>query len=353
MIYSGEEQNLIVLAAMTDMTYGEKAAALSSLQNSVPDFEACKNSLIKRRDIGVYNKVRENFFNSAFRDKLFAGLENRGVKCVTYFSADYPELLKHIPSPPIALFLKGKTELLNSDCFTIVGSRRTPTGMLAQCKRFAKELSERFTVTSGEATGADSAALAGADFKAISVLPYGFDHIKGGAGGPIKRVEREGLIISEYFPTTPSSRYFFHPRNRILAGLSKGVLVVSAGNRSGALITANYALDFGREVFAFPYSIGIEQGVGCNNLIKEGANICQNPLDIFSAFGLDLKPSLKVQLTFEEQKVLNALKEQGEGMITTLSQKLDVPPHKLIATLSMLEIKGLIVRLGGNRYSII
>ena len=353
MNYTSAEQNLIVLSAIAEMTYNEKYAALSALMDSTPDFESCKNSLIKRCSSGVYNKVRETYSDPAFRTRVFEELDKRGIVCSTYFSDDYPELLRQIPTPPLVLFLKGRRELLKGDCFTIVGSRHSQMTALAQCRYFSSELSKYFTIVSGYATGGDSAALSGAECRAISVIASGFDHFKCGADSPVKRVESEGLLISEYFPTLPPQDYMFHVRNRILAGLSRGTLVVSAAEKSGTLITANYAADYGREVFAFPYSVGVVSGVGCNNLIKEGANLCQNPLDILSVFGLDLKPQPEVQLSADEKRVLEILKEQGEGFLPALSQKLGMPSFKLIPVLSLLEIKGLIVRLGGNRYGVV
>lgn len=353
MTYTEDEQNLIVLSAIAEMNYNERYASLSALMSCTPDFTACKNLLIKRGGIGVYNKVREKFYDTAFRKKVFDGLETRSVECVTYFSSDYPELLKHIPTPPIVLYLKGKRELLKSRCFSVVGSRRTTPNALVQCKRFAKELSEHFTIVSGSAHGADSAALEGADGKAVSVVAFGFDHLKPSSSPQLQAVAQSGLFLSEYYPSTAPQSFLFRFRNRIIAGLSAGTLVVSAGESSGALITANYAADFGREVFAFPYSIGINSGEGCNNLIKQGANLCQNPLDILSAFGLDLKPSFVVTLSDEEKEAYAMIKEMGEIFLPILSQNMGVPSYKLIPILSSLEIKGLICRLGGNRYSII
>lgn len=352
MIYSAEEQNLIVLSAITEMNYSERYNSLSALMSTTPDFDECKNLLIKRGGIGVYNKVRDNFYDPVFRSNVFAELEKRGMECVTYFSPDYPELLKHIPTPPIVLFLKGKRELLKSRCFSIVGSRRTTPNSLLQCKNFAKELSEHFTIVSGSAQGADSAALEGAEGRAISVVAFGFDYLELSTS-PLRSVAQNGLFVSEYFPAVAPQTFLFHARNRIIAGLSAGTLVVSAGEKSGALITANYAADFGREVFAFPYNIGVSSGAGCNNLIKQGANLCCNPLDIFDVFGLDLKPSFVVALSEEEQKAYAIIKEYGEIFAPTLAQSLGVPPFKLTPILSSLEIKGLICRLGGNRYSII
>lgn len=352
MIYTEEEQNLIVLAAIVEMTYNERYASLSALMSATPDFDECKNSMIKRCGIGVYNRVRDSFYDRTFRNNVFAELDKRGMECITYFSPDYPELLKHIPTPPIALFLKGNRQLLKPRCFSIVGSRRTTPNSLVQCKNFAKELSEHFTIVSGSAQGADSAALEGAEGRAISVVASGLDYLELSTS-QLKKVAQNGLFISEYFPTVAPQTFLFHARNRIIAGLSVGTLVVSAGEKSGALITANYAADFGREVFAFPYNIGVSSGAGCNNLIKQGANLCCNPLDIFDVFGLDLKPSLVVTLSEDEQKAFAAIKEYGEIFAPTLAQSLGVPPFKLTPILSSLEIKGLICRIGGNRYSII
>ena len=353
MTYTEDEQSLILLSSIAEINYNERYASLSALMSATPDFEACKNLLIKRCGIGVYNKVREKFYDPAFRQKVFDGLKSRGVECVTYVSDDYPEQLKHIPTPPIVLFILGRRELLKSRCFSIVGSRRTTPNVLAQCKRFAKELSEYFLIVSGSAHGADVAALDGADGRAISVIAFGFDYLKCQSSPQLKKVEQNGLFISEYYPAVAPHNFLFRYRNRIIAGLSQGTLVVSAGDKSGALITANFATDFGREVFAFPYNIGVDSGAGCNNLIKQGANLCQNPLDILSAFGLDLKPSFIVTLSDDEKKAYSIIKETGEIFLPALSQNFGVPPYKLIPVLSSLEIKGLICRLGGNRYSII
>ena len=352
MTYTVEEQNLIILSAIAEMNYNERYTSLSALMSATPDFGACKNLLIKRCGIGVYNKVRDSFYDPVFRSGVFAELGKRGVECVTYISPDYPELLKHIPTPPITLFLKGDRKLLKNRCFSIVGSRRTTPSSLLQCKKFAKELSEYFTVVSGAAQGADSVALEGASGRAISVIAFGFDYLEQIAAR-LKCVEQNGLFISEYYPTVAPQTFLYHARNRIIAGLSAATLVVSAGEKSGALITANYAADFGREVFAFPYSIGVSSGAGCNNLIKQGANLCQNPLDILNAFGLDLKSSFIVTLSEDEKRVYAAIKEYGEIFTPTLAQNVGVPSFKLIPVLSSLEIKGLICRLGGNRYSII
>lgn len=352
MTYTEDEKNLIVLSAITELTYNERYDALSALMSASPDFEVCKKSLIKRCGIGIYNRVKDLFFDQAFRNNILAELDKRGVECVAYCSPDYPQSLMHIPTPPIVLFLKGKKALLNTRCLSIVGSRRSTPNALTHCKKFAKELSEYFTIVSGSAQGGDMAALEGTAGRAISVLAFGFDYLET-ADLTLQSVAKNGLFVSEYYPTVAPQTFLFHARNRIIAGLSVGTLVVSAAEKSGTLITANCATDFGREVFAFPYNVGVGSGEGCNNLIKQGANLCSNPLDILNVFSLDLKPPVEATLVGDEKNVYASIKEQGEIFLTALSQSLGIPSFKLIPVLSSLEIKGLICRLGGNRYGII
>ena len=204
------------------------------------------------------------------------------------------------------------------------------------------------------ADGADSAAIEGAleSGKIISVLAYGFDYCYPAFNDRlIKSVEERGLLITEHTPQIAPKAYLFPIRNRIIAGLSDGTLVVSAGEKSGALITAEYALEYGRHLFAFPYNIGTASGAGCNSLIKKGGMLAENILDIFSAFGLDFKEPVKQPLTEEEQKLFNLIAEAGEIFLPKAAEKLGKMPFQLIPLLTALEVKGVVVRLGGNRYS--
>lgn len=354
MKYTEEEQNLIILSSFSEIPHAARQSVLSALKSFAPDSAENNSYPIKSGADGVYNKVRANFYNAEYRQKVFEELEKRQVECVTLASEDYPELLKHIPDPPLTLFVKGRRELLRNRLFSIVGSRTTTVPALEQCKRFSKELSEQFTIVSGSAYGADSAALESANGRVISVLAFGFDSVgKVSNSQLIQKIAGAGLIISEYFPTVKPRTFYFPVRNRIIAGISKGTLIVSAGEKSGALITANCAAEYNREVFVFPYNIGVSSGEGCNALIKKGAALVQNPLDILLAFGLDLKPRTEKILSPQEQKVYSLIKDEGEVFVPVLAEKLGVQTFNLIPVLSLLEIKGLIVRLGGNRYSVI
>lgn len=355
MKYNDIERDLITLSS-TQLGYKEKCVLLDGLKKECVDFEKYGKNLIKSRSSGVYNKVYTQFFDEGYRNNLFHSLDEKGITCVTYFSKDYPELLKKIASPPLVLYCRGRIELLNSDCFAVVGSRKTPSNILAECKRTASELAEKFTIVSGIADGADSYAIEGAlqGGTAIVVLAYGHNFVYPTSSERLlKKVEEQGLVISEYPPDTEPRSFYFPVRNRIIAGLAQGVLVVSAAKKSGALITANYAVEYGRNVFAYPYSLGVSSGVGCNELIKKGCTLACDSLDIFTVFGLNFNKREQIPLTKEESEILEILSESGEAFAPHIAEKLNKQPFEIIPQLSSLEIKGKIIRLGGNRYSIL
>ena len=353
-MYTQDEINLITFSSFDSLSYNIKYALLSKLSSSEPDFVKYENILIKTLTDGVYNKVKAKFYDPDYRKALLDGLEKRGIKCVTYFSEGYPESLKNISDPPVNLFCKGDISLLKSRCFSIVGSRRSTPKCIADTKKLSGEIAQQFTVVSGMAEGADTAAVEGAieNGKVISVLAYGFDYTYPAVNANlIKSVAEKGLLVSEHPPKIKPQGYMFPFRNRIIAGLSQGTLMVSAGIKSGALITANYAADYGRDVFVFPYYPGTTSGAGCNYLLKNGAIPAENILDIFKEFGLDFNKPKAATLTEDESQVLSAVKDSGEALLAQIADKLNKPAYKLIPIIASLEIKGLVVNLGGNRYS--
>ncbi len=353
-MYSKQEQDLITLCSLEELTYKLRYMLLSGLQSKTPDFIKYGQFLVKSLSSGVYNKVKGKFFSTEYRKSVFEELEAKNVKCVTLFSENYPELLKNTPFPPLVLYCKGDVSLLSSRCFSVVGSRRTPPDTVAACKKICGELTQQFTVVTGIADGADSAAVAGVlkSGKIISVLAHGSDYCYPSFNRKLlSEVEKRGLVISEFPPNTPPKQYMFPVRNRIIAGLSEGTLVVSAGKKSGALITAEYAFEYGRIVFAFPYGLGAKAGEGCNGLLKKGGILTENILDIFSVFGLDFKILEKLALPEDEAKLLDLIKSAGSAFVPDVAAQLGKQPFQLIPLLSSLEIKGLVVRLGGNRYS--
>lgn len=352
-MYTNEEINLIILSSFSEISY-----AFKKILSEQPDLKNYENFLIKTLSGGVYNKVNSLFHDEGYRGGILESLEKKGIKCVTIYSDGYPETLKNISAPPVVLYCKGDVSLLETDCFSIVGSRRTSQKSLADCKKMAGEISSRFTVVSGFADGADSAALEGAlaaGGKVISVFANGLDYIYPAINRPLAdKVEKCGLIITEYPPEVGPKPYHFPVRNRIIAGLSKGTLVVSADKTSGALITADYAADYGRDVFAFPYSIGAFSGAGCNALIKKGAFLAENILDIFRVYSLDFNtPAQTDPLSEDENAVYVAVKSLGDAFLPEVAETLGKPLYEVRSIICALEIKKKVAALGGNRYSAI
>lgn len=350
-----EEQALIWLCGCTPFDYRERAQLLRAAKSPkalFEDFEKFSSALIKKGESGVYNIQRG--FREAELARLLADMEKRGRFAVTVCDADYPESLKAIPDPPFVLFGEGRRELIKGRKFCIVGSRITPAWAEKTGKQIAEELSKHFVIVSGLAEGGDSAAIAGAigSGNLICVLPTGLDNCYPASHAALKeRVKRSGLILSEYPMQESVKKYSFHARNRILAGLAEGVLVLSAGVKSGTLITANAALDYGREVFALPHNVGVAQGAGCNALIKKGAGLVTSAEDIFWGFGIESAPREQMILPPEEEKMLAALREYGEMHVAELAEKAGMKIYEAAAVLSALELKNLAVKSGGNKYA--
>lgn len=204
---------------------------------------------------------------------------------ITILDDDYPELLKSIDSAPVVLYAIGQREALGYLHFAIVGSRNPTTGGKRLAEEFATELSQSgLTVCSGLALGIDYHSHIGAlraDCSTVAVLGNGLASIYPARHKKIaSRIIEDGLLISEYPPNTKPSPGNFPQRNRIISGMSTGVLVVEAAKKSGSLITANYALEQGRDVFAIPGSIHNPLARGTHNLIKQGAKLVETANDI-------------------------------------------------------------------------
>lgn len=356
MNYTDKERDLIVADSIKELSYKQKKLLLASLSKTNKDPSKYAAALIKIVGEGVYNKVKSKFYDGNYRNKVFEILDKKRLKCVTYKSESYPKELKEIPTPPLVLYARGNLDLLKSVKFGVVGSRKTTPAAYEECRKISKALSEKVTVVTGVADGADSAAALGAlqSGNVICVLPDGHDGGSAANRKIIKEVERVGLTLSEFPPLTQAKRFTFFLRNRIIAGLCKGVLVVSAAQRSGALNTAAYAADYSRDVFALPYSIGIPSGEGCNNLIKKGAYLCDCAEDILSSLGFECGENTEtISLDGDEEAILRLLREEGELHAEKIAAAIGKKPFEVSALCASLEIKGLLVKTGGNKYSAI
>ena len=212
-------------------------------------------------------------------------------------SNEYPKKLKNIYDSPLKLYILGNKDLLNQKGIAIVGSRKATQYGKKIAFKFAKELAEKgINIISGLAIGIDSYAHLGAiqaytelNFskkigKTIAVMGSGFNNIYPKENIELARkiIKSGGCIITEYSAETKPEKMNFPRRNRIISGLANGVLVVEAGKTSGALITAEFALEQGKEVFVIPGDITKEQSKGCNELIKDGAFLITNVQEIFN-----------------------------------------------------------------------
>ena len=284
------------------------------------------------------------------------------IKTITFRNKDYPKLLKEVKDPPKVLYHRGEI-LPNENCFAIVGTRRCSSYGKEIALEIAGDLAEAgLTIVSGLAPGIDSfshqAALERGK-RTIAVLGTGIDeksiYPQENLKLAEKIVESGGCLISEYPSGTHGSKFTFPQRNRIISGISLGVLVVEAKQKSGALITANWAKSQGRKVFAVPGPIHFLNSKGCHYLIKRGAKLIENANDILKELNLECS-NLKFEQTVagetpEENLILEVLKE-GALDIDKIIEKTKLPAATIASTLAILEIKGKVKNLGGNIYAI-
>ncbi|MBU0476565.1 DNA-processing protein DprA [Patescibacteria group bacterium] len=283
------------------------------------------------------------------------------IKTIKIEDKDYPKLLKEISGPPKVLYAKGET-LNEENSFAIVGTRMCSSYGKQAALEIAGELAEAgLTIVSGLAPGIDTfthRAVVERGKRTIAVLGTGIDeksiYPKENIELARKIIETGGCLISEYPPGTPGSKFTFPRRNRIISGLSLGVLVIEAKQRSGALITANWAKQQNRLIFAIPGSIYSSNSQGPHILIKQGAKLVERANDILKELNLPQK-STRTVLTKGENKeenlILNALKEQAL-YIDKIIEKTKLSASAVASTLAILEIKSKVRNLGGNIYAI-
>ena len=292
-------------------------------------------------------------------EKLWAKIEAQGIKILTWEDEAYPQRLKEIEQPPPVLYLRG--EYLPDDLFAvaIVGTRR----VTAYGRQITEELSSflaanGITVISGLARGVDSIAhqtALRAGGRTIGVLGSGVDKIY----PPEHRALAEqmvdcGAIISDYAPGTPPDASNFPPRNRIISGLSLAVVVVEAGETSGALITAEFAAEQGREIFAVPGSILAPQSKGTNKLIQNGALPLLSVDDLMQALDLtrvgEHKAARKIIPTDETEARLLSVLGAEPLHVDEIRNQTELPIERVSAALALMELKGMVRQVGGMNY---
>lgn len=307
------------------------------------------------RECTIFNEeLLGNFItykNENILEKNLNILDKKNISYLTIADHEYPTILKHIHLPPPVLYYKGNIRKeLFSQCISIVGSRKASYYGLKMSEKMAFELGEaQITIVSGLARGVDTMAHVGAikaNAKTIAVLGCGIDVIYPKENKQLYHdITRSGLIISEFPPGTPPYAYNFPQRNRIISGLSMGTVIIEASTKSGSLITAKYALEQGREVYALPGNINNSNSMGTNSLIREGAKIVLETKDIlddiFPMFSSHEKSSAQESeeiLTKEEQRILELIK-LGFTDADKIYQKCDYNISTINAILTKLELK--------------
>lgn len=294
-------------------------------------------------------------------DREIQKLSRGNIWTITDDEDAFPPLLKEIAYPPLILYGRGdKNMLAPAHPVAVVGTRRpTPYGLEATESIVEKLVSAGVSIISGLATGIDakahSAALT-ARGMTIAVLGCGVDQATifppENRGLAQRIADSGGAVISEYAPGTPAVKEHFPMRNRIIAGLAQGTLVVEAREQSGALITARLALEENREVFAIPGSIFSSTSTGTNKLIQQGAKAVRNAYDILEELGIDAEKAMRehtVQsLTREEAALLMFLAEPVG--VDTIRMQSGLPIAVIMASLSLLELKGIVRNLGGDTF---
>lgn len=331
--------------------YGSMAAAWSA------DPETLRRLGLDQRAIVALQEARETID----LDVQVSQAEAAGVTVLTWESPGYPSYLREVPSSPPLLFVRGELSQADRWAVAVVGTRR----LTAYGRQVTKELvvalaHNGVTVVSGLARGIDGIAhkaALDAGGRTIAVLGCGVDVVYPPENRQLAEEilsEKRGALVSEYpMGTQPEGRNF-PPRNRIISGLSLGVIIVEAGDRSGALITASFALEQDREVFAVPGNINSPASIGPNRLIQQGAKLVTCVEDVLEELNLTMvDEQVAVQLALPESAEEVALLEQLTAQpthIDELSRTSGLAPALVSSTLTLMELKGIVQQVGGMNY---
>ncbi len=345
------------------MVKGIGAVRLRQLLDFFGSLEIAWNSPIEGLlAAGLPVKVVDNLQqvrNQVDLNLIMSKIKNKGIKILTWDDADYPRRLKEINQPPPVLFVSGSINVEDDWAVAVVGTRRvTPYGRQV-ASEIARYLAQNgVTVVSGLARGVDaiahqSALQAGG--RTIAVLGNGVDIVYPPEHTRLaQEIKHQGALVSDYAVGTPPDGVNFPPRNRIISGLSLATVVVEAGETSGALITAEFAVEQGRDVFAVPGSILTPQSEGTNKLIEQGARPLLKMSEILDVLKLEQIPEKQQArksnpLNPVEKRVLDNLSHEPLHVdeICALS---GLPIHEVSATLTMMELKGLVSQVGGMHY---
>jgi DNA processing protein len=287
-------------------------------------------------------------------------MEKTGIACVCSCDQSYPEMLREVEDAPVVLYVKGDMQPQDRFSIAMVGSRKVTHYGASVAETISEKLALMgFTIVSGMARGIDSIAHQAAlkaGGRTIAVLGSGLDVPYPPENKTLMdKIVVSGYVTSEFSPGTPPDKENFPRRNRLISGLSMGVLVVEAASESGALITARYALEQGREVFAVPGNITSSYSEGTNNLIKKGAVLTRKAEDIVEELAPVLKgfiksyDKVKIEVTDEEQQICSLLSGEPK-QVDDISRESRLPASQVLGILLGLELKGAVRQITGKRF---
>lgn len=294
-------------------------------------------------------------------DRDLDTIEQLGLTVIPLLSPDYPSCLKEIYDPPIVLYVNGNILESDKHSIAIVGSRRATVYGRSVAEKIAQDLAARgLTVVSGGARGIDTAAHKGvlaAGGRTIAFLGCGIDVTYPAENKKLfEAMSESGAVVSEFPLGAHPEPWRFPPRNRLISGMSLGVLVCQSPEASGALITAGYAAEQGKDTYAVPGNVDDERNRGCHKLIQEGALLVQDAKDIFRELGLDndedgpRQLALPVERLNEQERDIAALLSLEPVPMDEIIEKTGLSAPMVSGTLTILEMKNVIRRVPGNAY---
>lgn len=356
------EEKAYIWLSLADRTVGKRRLNLMELEDNVAllfqNIEKHKEYIVGAHGEKYYSNLIE-YHDIDLIDKFIGDNSRLGIQIVTIASEEYPDMLRELYLPPIVLYCLGDVSLLKADCIGVVGTRNMSRYGLDVTENFCKSFVDAgLTVVSGLARGVDSTAhrtVLASSGKTIAVSPCGLDKIYPSENKDLfARIVDKGLVVTEYPLGTGVKQYTFTERNRIISGLSRAVFISEAGVPSGSLITANNAIEQGRDLFVVPGNIYSKQSAGCNKLIKElQGTMVTEPNDVLSALNikLDAKETTNEQLTIEEAMIINLL-DKGDLHFEQILSACKLQVNELNTILLKLELVGIIKRLPGNYFGL-
>lgn len=346
-----------------NLVKGIGAARMRTLLAAFGDAQTAWEAPVEKlQAVGLGSKILQTLLqirSEVDLDQVWARLQALQINVLTWSDENYPRRLNEIDQPPPVLYLRGQVSSEDDFAVAVVGTRRiTPYGRQVTEELVGTLARNGITVVSGLARGVDAVAHQAAltaGGRTLAVLGSGLDQIYPPENRRLaEQITAHGALISDYAPGTPPDAANFPPRNRIISGLAKAVIVVEAGETSGALITASFAVEQGREVFAVPGSILSPQCKGTNRLIRDGAHPlldCQDVLETLNMEMITEHRTARAVLPADpvEAQIYNLLSHEPVH-IDEVRARANLPIEAISSTLALMELKGFVRQVGGMNY---